>query len=92
MLADRSLASDQEIAAINDVQPGQRQCERTVLDQLAKVMPSLVPIYSASYAKGAEQTALFEQRSITWGQYNVARRARATEVQSEVAAELDRSN
>jgi hypothetical protein len=91
-LANRSLATDQEIAALNAVQPRLHQCEQSALDQLANVMPSLVPIVSASYSKGAEQTALLNERKITWGEYNTARRARATQMQSQITAELHQSN
>jgi hypothetical protein len=91
-LADRSFATDREIAAIKAVFPRIHECEQNILAQLSTVSPSLVSIVSASYGKVAEHGTLLTDRKITWGEYNTDRRATAMDLQSQMMAELQRSS
>lgn len=84
-LADRSFATEGEIAAINAATD---QCQKNFLPQLSTVSPSLVPIVSAIYAELADKAALLRDRKITWGEYNTGRRAMTMDLRSQVMAEL----
>ena len=86
-LADRSFATNEEIAALKAVSTRVYQCEKNLLVQLSTSGRSLVPIVSASYAKLAEYRTLLEDRKITWGEYSTERRATAMDLLSQMMSQ-----
>jgi uncharacterized protein YjbI with pentapeptide repeats len=89
-LADRSFATDEEVAAFEAIASRMDQCNQNYLAQLSAISSSLQTAVSAIYAKLANDFVLLKNRKITWGEYNTERQAIAMELQSQQMADLQR--
>jgi len=89
-LADTSLATLQDISAILAVHARLQQCQREALDGLANATPSLVPILTAEYVRGMDNTLALIQRKETWGDFSKRRRDNAIATGAELQAEGQR--
>jgi hypothetical protein len=89
-LADRALATPDEIAAIDSLRPRLQVCQKQTVDQLSTTMPSMDAILAASYARGEGDISMLRDRRMTWGEFTTRRRDRASEVQGALKAELGR--
>jgi hypothetical protein len=90
-LSDRSYATDQEISVIITYYPRLHECQQNALTPLSITMPSIVPLLSAQYAKGAEDITSLQERKLTWVDFSTRRRARAIETQGQLTTELRKS-
>ena len=89
-LADRSFATDEEVAAFEAIASRMDQCNQNYLAQLSAISSPLQPAVSALYAKLANDFVLLKNRKITWGEYNTERQAFAMDLQSQLMADLQR--
>jgi hypothetical protein len=85
-LADPSLATGQEIAAIGVLRPALRQCQQIALTKLATAVPVAVPPLAEFYAAATANSAQVQARAITWGEYNIRRRDLFLGLQRKLAA------
>lgn len=87
-LADRTMASPQDIAAIDYLHPRAQACQKQAIDALAGTMPGAAAALTTAYARGEGDISLLRDRRMTWGDFTTRRRDRAVELQATLNAEL----
>jgi hypothetical protein len=89
-LADRSLATNEEIASLTAVHPRLRACQVEFLARLDRLAPSLTPQLAQDYRDADDDLVLLMQRRMAWGEFNQRRRDRAVAGQQAFLAEQRR--
>jgi len=86
-MSDRTFATPAQIQAIFATHSQARACRQALLNGLAQIVPSVVPILVASYNKNEDDLLALTERKMTWGDYTRRERDRATETQFDLQAE-----
>jgi len=89
-LSDATYATPEQVQAIYAAHPKTQACRKAFLTNLAQAEPSLVPIFTAAYAKADDNLLALVQRKLNWGQFIHASRANTLEAQGAIHAEDQR--
>lgn len=68
-LADRNLASDEEIKVIFATHPKIQSCRQDFLNQISQTTPTLVPVYATIMGKGENSLVDLIQKKQSWGDH-----------------------
>ena len=85
-IADTSLATKAEIAALLAIHPQYKACQQQALAAMARILPAAVSVLERTYADGDDDTALLVQRRISWGERVRRWRDRTLAARSEIVA------
>jgi len=86
-LADQSLPTKQEVAAVLALHPRIQACRKAILDGLLGTMPSVVPVLAREFAGADDDTIAFVQRKLSWGERVRRARDRYLALQAELQTE-----
>jgi hypothetical protein len=89
-LSDTTFGTGAEIAAIELLHPRLKACQKEVLDGLASTTPGAVPILAKAFSAADDDTILFIQRKLSWGDRVKRGRDRALATQEALQAEGQR--
>jgi hypothetical protein len=89
-LSDTTFATGPEIAAIELLHPRLKACQKAILDGLANTTPGAAPVLAKAYSAADDDTILFIQRKLSWGDRVKRGRDRAIATQEALQAEGQR--
>lgn len=91
-LMDRSLVTDEEIAAVLFVHPKTQVCKEQYISQISSTTPTLGTIIATMFTKTERSLIDLLQRRKSWGDHIQSVKEIATQYMSEIAAEEQRIN
>jgi hypothetical protein len=84
------MVTPEELQVILTTHAQVQECQKALLNGLAGIVPSVVPILTKYYNHGEDELLLLVQREINWGEFNKRRRDRGAELSAEMQAENQR--
>jgi len=89
-MTDTHLATDAEIKVLLDEHPKYQACRQALLNQIARVTPTIVPILTKRYTEDDDKLIALIQKKMTWGDFIREQKDSLPAFQAELTAEYRR--